>query len=89
MGHFSLKKLINADNIHKGLQDKKFYEHYYVLFDLDVFSFLLAFYTRKYIHCDRKPHIFQLIIKYLRIFKIFIEEIQKYSKFSVFFFNTK
>ena len=48
-----------------------------VLFDLDVFSFLLTFCTKKYIHCDRKPNIFQLIIKYLRIFKIFIEEIKK------------
>ena len=70
-------------NIHKVVQDKKCYEQY-GLFDLDVFSLLLFFYTNKYIHCVRKPHIFQLIIKYLRIFKIFIEEIKKHSKFSVF-----
>ena len=31
-----------------------------------------------------KEHIFQLIIKYLRIFKIFIKEINKYLKFSIF-----
>ena len=31
----------------------------------------------------------QLIIKYLRIFKIFIEEIIKYSKFSVFLIQNK
>ena len=31
-----------------------------------------------------KQHIFQLIIKYLRIFKIFIKEIKKYLKFSIF-----
>ena len=45
---------------------------------------LVSFYTKKYIDCDQKPHIFLLIIKYLRIFKILIEEIKKYSKFSVF-----
>ena len=69
--------------MHKVLLDKKSNEQY-VLFDLVAFSFLLSFYTNKYIHCDRKSHIFQLIIKYLRIFKIFIEEIKKYSKFFVF-----
>ena len=76
--------------MHKILQDKKFYEQY-VLSYLDGFSFLLSFYTRKYIHCYRKPHIFQLIIKYLRIFKIFIEEIKKFNyKIENFLFlNTK
>ena len=54
------------------------------LIDLDAFSLLLTFYINKYIHCVGKPHIYQLIIKYLKIFKIFIEEIKKYSKFSVF-----
>ena len=74
---FSFKKLIKAGNVHTVLQDKKCYEQY-VLFDFDAFSLLLSFYTKKYIRCVRKPYIFQLIIKYLRIFKIFIEEIKKY-----------
>ena len=45
--------------MHKALQDKKFYEQY-VLFDLNIFVFLLSFYTKKYIHYDRKPHIFSI-----------------------------
>ena len=65
---------------------KKFYKQY-VLFDLDIFSFLLTFYTRNYIHCDQKSHAFRLLITFLRIYKIFIEEIKKCSKFSLF--NTK
>ena len=55
---------------------KEIYEQY-VLFDLDIFSFLLIFCTRNYIYCDQKPHKLRLIIKYLRTFKIFIEEIKK------------
>ena len=64
---------------------KTFYEQY-ILFDLAIFSFLLTFSTRpySYIHCDQKPHKLRLTIKYLRIFKIFIEENKKYSKFSNF-----
>ena len=73
---FSFKKLLNTGNIHKILREK-FYEQY-ALFHLDIFGFLFAFYTRNYIHYDQKPHIFRLIIKYLQIFKIFIEEIKKY-----------
>ena len=58
----------------------------YILFHFDVFNFLLTFCIRNYIRCDEKPHKFRLINKYLRIFKIFIEEIKK-KNFS--FFNTK
>ena len=47
----------------------------YVLFHLDVFNFLLIPCTRNYIHCDEKPDTFRLIFKYLRTFKIFIEDI--------------
>ena len=46
----------------------------YVLFYLDVFNFLLIFCTRNYIHCDEKPVRFRLIFKYLRTFKIIIED---------------
>ena len=35
-----------------------------VLFDLDIFSFLLIFCTRNYIHCDQNSHTFRLIVKY-------------------------
>ena len=56
----------------------------YVLFDLDVFNFLLTFDTRNCIHCDEKPVTFRIIFQYLRTFKIFIEEIKKYCKFSLF-----
>ena len=41
---------------------KIFYEQY-VLFDLDIFSFLLIFCTRNYIHCDQNLQTFRLIIK--------------------------
>ena len=67
-------------------QRKIFYEQY-VLFDLDIFSFLLIFCTRNYIHCGQNLQTFRLIIKYLQIFKIFIEEIKKIANFP--FFNTK
>ena len=55
----------------------------YVLFHLDLLYFLLIFCTRNYIHCDEKPVTFRLIFKYLRTFKIFIEDIKKYYKFSL------
>ena len=35
----------------------------YVLFDLDIFSFLLIFCTRNYIRCDQNLQTFRLIIK--------------------------
>ena len=53
------------------------------LFDLDIFSSSLIFCTRNYIQ-SINLHTFRLIIKYLQIFKIFIEEIIKYCKFSLF-----
>ena len=62
---------------------KIFYEQY-VLFDIDIFNFLLMFCTRNYIHCDQNLQTFRLIIKYLKNFKIFIEEMNKYRKFSLF-----
>ena len=46
-----------------------------------VFNFLLTFCTRNYTHCDVKPVTFRLIFKYLRTFKIFIEQNKKYWKF--------
>ena len=55
----------------------------YVLFHLDVFNFVLISCTRNYIHCDEKPVTFRLIFKYLRTFKIFIEDLKKYCKFSL------
>ena len=55
----------------------------YVLFHLDAFNFLLIFYTRNYILCDKKSVAFRLIFEYLRTFKIVIEEIKKYCKFSL------
>ena len=58
----------------------------YVLFHLDVFNFLIIFYTRNYMHCDEKLVTFRLIFKYLRTFKIFIEDIKKYCKFSLFIY---
>ena len=57
--NFLIKKLIlvKTGSIHELPQDKKFYEQY-ILFDLDVLRFLLTFYTKKYIHCDRKSYTF-------------------------------
>ena len=42
---------------------RKIFYRQYVLFDLDIFSFLLIFCTRNYIHCDQNLHTFRLIIK--------------------------
>ena len=41
----------------KSSKRKIFYEQY-VLFDLDIFSFLLIFCTRNYIHCDQNLQTF-------------------------------
>ena len=62
--NFFVQDIINAVNIHTVLQDKQFYEQY-VLFDLDLFSFLLTFCARKYVHFDQKPYTFRLVIKKL------------------------
>ena len=63
--------------MHKFLQD-------HVLFDLDIFGFLLIFCTRHYIYYDQTPDTFCLIIKYLLIF---IEDIKNIQNFP--FFTTK
>ena len=79
--NFLFKKLINAGNIHKVLQEKKCMCNmsYFILMYLT--SYLLC--TRNYIHCDEKLVTFRLIFKYLRTFTIFIEDIKKYCKFSL------
>ena len=52
--------------------------YYFIL--MYIFNFLLISCTGNYIHCDEKPVTFRLIFKYLRTFKIFIEDIKKYCK---------
>ena len=82
MSTFSFIKLINTDSIRKVQREKNFFEQYF-LFHLDIFNFLLPFCTGNYIHYEQKQHTFRLLIKYSLLFKIFIEEIKKYSKFFI------
>ena len=82
--NFFIQEINNIDYIQKFLQENFFMINMSYLILKETEYFLVTFFVINYIHCDRKSHIFRLVIKYLRTFKIFIEEIRKYSKFSLF-----
>ena len=60
--NFSIQEINKYWEYTRSSTRKIFYEQY-VLFDLDVFIFLLIFSTRNYIHCDQNLQTFRLIIK--------------------------
>ena len=72
----NFKHFLSIGNFHQ----ENFFMSSTSYFDLAIFSSLITSYTRNYISGDRKSSTFRLIIKYLRIFKNFIEEIEKCSK---------